>query len=127
MLDVVVQGHGAGAQLGGEATHREGVDAFGVDDADGGLGQLAPGEAGLALAGSSRVHSSIASSRAARRSRLSAWTLALVEMRSTVVVQLLRLGVELLRLRGRLARAAARRPAGRGVHGFLLAMRTAYR
>ena len=44
--DVVVQRHRAGVELGGETAHRQGVEALGVGDPQGGLGDLVAGEPG---------------------------------------------------------------------------------
>ena len=43
--DVVIQRHGAGSELGGQAAHRERIDAFGVGDVHGGTSDLFASEA----------------------------------------------------------------------------------
>ena len=79
--------------------------------------------------GSSRIHSSTDSSRAARRSRLSAWTLALVEIRSTVVCSFSALAWSFSALEAALSVSLS--PTGFFGFGvpteFLVAIRTAYR
>ena len=67
--DVVVERHRAGIELGGEAAHRERVEALGVGDLDRGRGDLVPREACVRRApGSGRVQTSCAAMRAVRSS-----------------------------------------------------------